>query len=448
MADNIGPLVDQIVSTENDLEASEKEQLLEKIENLEPNQLAILLEALPMDERIHQWQQIPITVQADVLVEMRADARLSIINVLQTDLLEQLFRSLSPEDLIELADTLPERLIELALLQMDQKQRAFFEHSNQFNDNQIGRYADHNLLTLPQNAKVYDLLRLLRREMPESTDAVYLTDRAGRYAGTVPLQKAFSAPGHIPLVELLDEEAKPLPAETSLDESVDIQEVSPFVQLPIVDGKGMLIGRMTLRSGLQILKENHEAELMAQAGLSEDEDLFSPVLRSSLRRATWLGINLLTAFLASWAIGLFEATLQQVVALAVLMPIVASMGGIAGSQTLTLIIRGIALGQISKGNLPPLLMKELGVAAFNGVLWAIAIGVIVYYWFSDPMIGVVIAIAISINILAAAFSGVVIPVVLDKMKIDPALSGSVILTTVTDVVGFVTFLGLGSLLLL
>lgn len=167
-----------------------------------------------------------------------------------------------------------------------------------------------------------------------------------------------------------------------------------------------------------------------------------------MRRATWLGINLLTAFLASWAIGLFEATLQQVVALAVLMPIVASMGGIAGSQTLTLIIRGIALGQISRGNLSPLLIKELSVGGFNGILWAFAIGGIVAYWFSDMMIGAVIASAIAINIVAAAFSGVLIPVLLDKMKIDPALSGSVILTTVTDVVGFVTFLGLGTLFLL
>jgi len=205
---------------------------------------------------------------------------------------------------------------------------------------------------------------------------------------------------------------------------------------------------MTLKDGLQILRESHEAEIRAQAGLSEDEDLFSPVLRSSMRRATWLGINLLTAFLASWAIGLFEATLQQVVALAVLMPIVASMGGIAGSQTLTLIIRGIALGQISKGNLWPLLRKELSVGGFNGVLWACAIGLIAAWWFSDPMIGVVIGSAIAINILAAAVAGVFVPLVLDKLKIDPALSGSVILTTVTDVVGFVTFLGLGTLLLI
>ncbi len=447
MTDEIGPLVDKIVKTEDESSVTD-EELLDQIESLEPDQMSLLLEALPIEERIAKWALIPVDAQAEVLVEMRAEARLTIIKSLPVDALEKLFGQLSPEELIEFADTLPDEFIDLALLQMDHQQRRHFEHSNQFNDNQIGRYADHNLLILPQNAKVYDALRLLRREIPECTDTLFLTDRAGRYAGTVPLQRTLGSPGHIPLVELVDEEAEQLPAETSLEDSVEIQEKSEYVLLPIVDAKGMLIGRMTLKDGLQILRESHEAELMAQAGLSEDEDLFSPVLKSSMRRATWLGINLLTAFLASWAIGLFEATLQQVVALAVLMPIVASMGGIAGSQTLTLIIRGLALGQISKGNLVPLLKKELSVGGFNGFLWAIAIGGIVAYWFSDPMIGFVIAAAIAINILAAAFSGVLIPVLLEKLKVDPALSGSVILTTVTDVVGFVTFLGLGSLLLI
>ncbi|SFG84760.1 MULTISPECIES: magnesium transporter [Neptunomonas] len=448
MSDDIGPLVDLIVNSEESGTDFDKEALQDQLEDLEYDQWALLLEALPTEERLSQWQLVPVEMQAEVLVDMRSDARLSIINTLPSDMLEQLFGRLSPEDLIELSDSLPEHLIDLALQQMNQKQRQFFEHSSQYNDNQIGRYADHNLLILPQNAKVYDALRLLRRDIPECTDALFLTDRAGRYAGTVPLHSTFGSPGHIPLVELLDEDAEPLAAETSLEESAEIQEKSDYVLLPIVDAKGMLIGRMTIKDGFQILRETHDAEQMARAGLSEDEDLFSPVWKSSMRRATWLGINLLTAFLASWAIGLFEATLQQVVALAVLMPIVASMGGIAGSQTLTLIIRGIALGQISRGNLSPLLIKELSVGGFNGILWAFAIGGIVAYWFSDMMIGIVIAAAIAINIVAAAFSGVLIPVLLDKMKIDPALSGSVILTTVTDVVGFVTFLGLGTLFLL
>jgi magnesium transporter len=448
MSEEIGALVEQIAKVEREEQATVPETLNEQLEHLDAEQQALLLEALPLEGRLQQWERIPEEERSDVLVELGADTRLTILKAQPFNALESLFSGFSPEDLIELSDDLPDEFIEIALRQMDQKQRQYFEDSNQFTEKQIGRYADHDLLILPQNAKVYDALRLLRRHIPECTDAIFLTDRAGRYAGTVPVQSTLSTPGHIPLTELTDEEAKPLAAETSLEDSVDLIEKSEYVLLPIVSEKGMLIGRMTLKDGLQILREEHEAEMMAQAGLSEDEDLFSPVLRSSVRRATWLGINLITAFLASWAIGLFEGTLQQVVALAVLMPIVASMGGIAGSQTLTLIIRGIALGQISRGNLGPLLIKELSVGGLNGVLWAGAIGLIASWWFADPMIGVVIGSAIAINILAAACSGVCIPVILDKLKIDPALSGSVILTTVTDVVGFVTFLGLGTLLLL
>jgi magnesium transporter len=197
----------------------------------------------------------------------------------------------------------------------------------------------------------------------------------------------------------------------------------------------------------ELVNTYYEGQLMASAGMDEDEDLFSPVVKSARNRAVWLGINLLTAFLASWFIGLFEATLQQVVALAVLMPVVASMGGIAGSQTLTLIIRGLALGQVTGANLKALMKKELSVGGLNGVIWSVVIGLVASVWFGSPVIGLVIALAILVNIVAAALSGVLVPVMLDKLKLDPALSGSVILTTVTDIVGFVAFLGLGTLLL-
>ncbi len=448
MSEDLGKLVDQIAHMRPEHEDEEEKVISVQTEALDERQLALLLEALPLEDRLQQWGRIADAQKPLVLVELKNDARLSVLNNQSESELESLFAELSPEELIECSDNLPDSLIDLALNQMDQKQRLHFESSNQFDENCIGRYADHELLVLPQNAKVFDAWRLLRREVPECTDALFLTDRVGRYAGTVPFGELYGAPGHIPLAELIDEEAEALPGDTLLFDSAEAQEQSGYVLLPIVDAKGMLIGRMTFKDSVQILREKHEADMLAQAGLSEDEDLFSPVIKSSLRRATWLGINLLTAFLASWAIGLFEATLQQVVALAVLMPIVASMGGIAGSQTLTLIIRGIALGQISRGNLGPLVIKELWVGGLNGVFWSAVIGGIAYIWFSDVMIGVVIAVAIALNILAAAVSGVLIPVILDKFKIDPALSGSVILTTVTDVVGFVTFLGLGTLLLL
>ena len=223
---------------------------------------------------------------------------------------------------------------------------------------------------------------------------------------------------------------------------------SGLASLPVVDENNKLLGRLDVTSASELVNEFYERQVMASAGMDEDEDLFSPVAKSAKNRALWLGINLLTAFLASWFIGLFEGTLQQVVALAVLMPVVASMGGIAGSQTLTLIVRGLALGQVTPANLRALMVKELKVGGVNGVIWALVIGVVAYFWFTDAMLGLVICLAILFNIVAAALAGVFVPVILDKLKIDPALSGSVILTTVTDIVGFVAFLGLGTLFLL
>ena len=220
------------------------------------------------------------------------------------------------------------------------------------------------------------------------------------------------------------------------------------MSLPVVDENERFLGRFTVETAYQVKQETQTEKINSAAGLTTDEDLFSSVRTSAKNRGIWLGINLLTAFLASWFIGFFEATLQQVVALAVLMPVVASMGGVSGSQTLTVIVRGMALGQITEQNRKVLLRKELKVGGLNGIIWSVVIGTITYFWFNSAELSLVIALAILLNLLTASASGVVIPAILNKLNIDPALSGSVILTTVTDIVGFVVFLGLGSLLLL
>jgi magnesium transporter len=275
-----------------------------------------------------------------------------------------------------------------------------------------------------------------------------VVDRTGRYVGMLLSISILGQPSHLPIVEFVDDDAPIVDGEMDLDKGSDIVARSGYTALAVIDEAGKLLGRLSIGEALENVRRSLEGQFMHTAGLDETEDLFAPVLDSAKRRAIWLGINLLTAFLAAWTIGLFEATLQQVVALAVLMPIVASMGGIAGSQTLTLIIRGLALGQITSKTYWTLLKKELGVGLINGLLWSAVIAVVTYFWFGDMIIGTVIGLAIVINILVAAASGVVIPVLLEKAKIDPALSGSVILTTITDVIGFFVFLGLGSLLLL
>ena len=278
--------------------------------------------------------------------------------------------------------------------------------------------------------------------------AFFLVNRSGQFSALVKISHLFNAQDHVSLFDLSEESVTTIQgADDTMNASLLVQR-SGLASLPVVDENNKLLGRLDVTSASELVNEFYERQVMASAGMDEDEDLFSPVAKSAKNRALWLGINLLTAFLASWFIGLFEGTLQQVVALAVLMPVVASMGGIAGSQTLTLIVRGLALGQVTPANLRALMVKELKVGGVNGVIWALVIGVVAYFWFTDAMLGLVICLAILFNIVAAALAGVFVPVILDKLKIDPALSGSVILTTVTDIVGFVAFLGLGTLFLL
>jgi magnesium transporter len=251
-----------------------------------------------------------------------------------------------------------------------------------------------------------------------------------------------------PINELMDDEQPAIPVDTGANAVATQFSDYDWISAPVVDENNILLGRITIDDVVDIIREQAEHQAMSAAGLDEDEDLFSPVPRAAKRRALWLGINLLTAFLASWVIGRFEATLQQVVALAILMPIVASMGGVAGTQVLTLMVRGLALGQVGVGNIRALVNKEVLVGLLNGMVWALVVGVICALWFQNLKIGLVIAGAMTINLVAAALAGVLVPITLKRMNIDPALAGGVVLTTFTDVIGFLSFLGLGTLVLL
>lgn len=426
--------------------APEVAQEIEQAHSLDD--LALLLESLPVTDRVSFWEQLSPAVQLPVLAEMRADASEAIIRAVDEVRLHDLFAELDADTLLELQDVLTEPLLEEALGRMDTEQKQRYASAQQYADSEVGHWCDHQPLVVPAKTKVNVVLRLLRRVMPKYCDHVFVVDSRGIWVGAVPIHKLFGADGVLKISELVREQFPSLNAREDIYVSADKVASSEEVALPVLDDGGMLIGRLDLGTAYEMQAERAEAQIMATAGLDEDEDLFSPVMKSARNRALWLGINLMTAFLASWFIGLFEATLQQVVALAVLMPVVASMGGIAGSQTLTLIVRGLALGQISKSNLRPLLNKELQVGLLNGVLWAIVIGLIAGYWFNSWGLGMVIGAAIVANIISAALAGIFLPVILDKLKIDPALSGSVILTTVTDIVGFVAFLGLGTLFLL
>lgn len=445
MAEQLPQLIEDIVAAPGaDSKVSVADIMLEQ----DPDSIALALESLPREQRFSAWQEVPDSKKISVLVAMRGDPRETLIDATPTDDWQKLFQGMDAETLLELADSLPNKLVDAALNEMDQQQRQFFKDASQFTNEQIGHWLSHEVLVLPLNAKVRDALRLIRRTVAGNTDCIFLLNRAGQFSEAVRLTSVFGSPEHIPLVELSEEFIDVIKVNDDANTAARLVQRSGFASLPAVDENNYFQGRIDMAMACELVNEHYERQVMSTAGMDEDEDLFAPVRKSARSRAIWLGINLLTAFLASWFIGLFEATLQQVVALAVLMPVVASMGGIAGSQTLTLIVRGLALGQVTHTNRKALLQKELRVGGLNGIIWAVVIGIVAYFWFSDPMLGLVIGLAILFNILAAALAGVLLPVVLEKLKIDPALSGSVILTTVTDIVGFVAFLGLGTIFLL
>ena len=328
---------------------------------------------------------------------------------------------------------------------MGDRQRQRYELFDQYTENQIGRYVEHQLLALTHDASVSQAQRFFRRTDLDCCSSLFLVDDDDKLVASVSRYRVFRADSDSLLSSIVEEELRYLRADMSLLDAVEAIEHSEMTELPVVDAEGMLIGRLTLRTATALVREHYEAQMMAHAGMDESADLFAPVFSGAKRRAVWLGINLLTAFLASATIGMFENVLDKVVALAVLMPIVASMGGIAGSQTLTLMIRGMAMGQIAIGNLFALFRNELAIGAINGVAWSIVIGAIAGWWFADPLMGITIGVAILINLLMAAMAGVAIPMILQKLNQDAALSGSVILTTVTDVVGFFAFLGVATM---
>jgi magnesium transporter len=295
------------------------------------------------------------------------------------------------------------------------------------------------------------VLRFLRRlgeNVPSDTDKLFVVNRDDQYLGILRLSRLVTHDPDQTVAEAMSLEMKPINADEPTSEVARRFEAHDMISAPVVDDTGRLLGRITVDDVIDVIREEGEHQFMGGAGLSEEEDMFAPVMTSARRRALWLGINLATAFLASWVIGRFEDALTQIVALAVLMPIVASMGGIAGSQTLTLAIRGIALGQLSAANARALLVKEIAVGSLNSLIWAAVVAVIAGVWFDSVAIAALIAVAITINIIVAAISGSLLPLLLNRIGIDPALAGSVLLTTVTDVVGFLAFLGLATLFLL
>ncbi|KQH86895.1 magnesium transporter MgtE [Vibrio furnissii] len=439
--------IEALAKAEND--EQQVSLLGEMVENgLDEGPLALILEAFPVDDRVRLWRSLPLELHIDVLTEMRADVRVSIIKALSEVELKLTLAKLDNLSLIEWEDSLPDDIVTEALRLIARDELELYDQANEFNDDEIGHWADRKLYTLPFSISVNRAKILLDKYHLESPQYIYLINKAKKFRGLVAFSDILLAEGTTQLKALKKEDLVLINAHQSLSDAVEALEHAVLPIVPVVSDDDTLIGEIDWHFALGTQREIYESRLMAGTGMDEGDDLFAPVVRSSKRRGVWLGINLLTAILASMTIGLFENVISQVVALAVLMPIVASMGGIAGSQTLTLMVRAMALNQVTTGNRFALLKNELGIGSINGVVWALIIGGVAGLWFQSTLIGCTISLAIVVNIITAALFGVLIPIILDKFKLDPALAGSVILTTVTDVVGFFAFLGTASLVML
>jgi magnesium transporter len=416
------------------------------LNNLSPPDIAHQLETAPPRLRNILWELIDPEISGEVLQELSDDIQLEFLNQMDGAEVASITEGLDVDDIVDILQQLPDRVIPEVLQAMSVQDRQRVESVLTYNEDTAGGLMDTEVITVRPDITVDVVLRYLRRfeELPDITDNLFVVSRNDTFLGTLPLSKMLTSSPTTSVREVMDTEVEAIHVNLTDSDVAQLFQRQDLVSAPVVDDQHRLVGRITIDDVVDVIVEDADHSLLAMAGLSDTEDTFSSISRTAPRRALWLGLNLLTAILASSAISLFEATLEKVVALAILMPIVASMGGVAGSQTLTVVIRGMALGQIERDNLKWLLSKEFAVGALNGMLWAVVMGAIVSLWFGDWTIALVIAAAMAINLIAAAVAGTLLPVMLRSLKIDPALAGSVILTTVTDIVGFVSFLGLAT----
>jgi magnesium transporter len=417
------------------------------LNGLSPADVAHLLESSPPRFRHILWQMVDVDREGEVLGELGDDLQAQFLGEMNATEVAQLTEHLEDDDIADILQQLPGHVTQEVLTAMDHQDRARLERVMHYPDDVAGGLMNTDTITIRARLTLDVVLRYLRRhnEIPEMTDNLIVVNRSDQYIGLLSLRTLLVSDPNTSVREMMVTDVQPINVHTPDTEVARLFERNDWVSAPVVDDNGKLLGRITIDDVVDVIRGDADRSLMSMAGLDEDADTFAPIMRATPRRAIWLGINLLTAFIASSVINLFQHTIEKVVALAVLMPIVASMGGIAGTQTLTLVIRGIAMGQIVRNNQSWLINRELIIGLMNGFLWAAVVAVAASLWFNDWNLGLIIAAAMVINLLNAALVGVILPLFMTRINIDPALAGGVVLTTFTDCVGFVSFLGLATL---
>lgn len=440
---------EQLLELQALLEQSKQSEVCAFFSGHTPAEIAHFLESFPIEKRQKLWQCVSEEARGEVLAELSDDVRATLMSEMDSNAVTEVTKELDAQEISEILNTLDKEIKEDVINQLDNETKEQVEKLQSYDEGVVGHYMDPETVNVKEDVTLETVQRFVRIKdlLDDETQEILVVDKASHLVGSISLVDLIKNPQD-DLVK--DHMHQPI----ALSDTMDIREAASVLRAkglyfaPVVNEEGKLVGQLNIDDIMEIISEDDEATMMNMSGVSEDDDLFAPIPDTAKSRGIWLGINLATAFLAAFVIGQFEEVLSQVVALAVLMPVVASMGGIAGSQTLAVVIRGLALGQIGGNNRWWLFNKELWVGLINGVVWAVVVAGIAQAWFDDTMISLVIFLAIIINMTIANISGIAIPLLLKKMGIDPALSGAVILTTITDVAGFLSFLGLATVFIL
>ncbi|MDC7702588.1 magnesium transporter [Vogesella indigofera] len=437
-------LVESLVHKQNLVE------LEHKLESLHPADIAYILEALPLDDRLLVWDLVDSEDEGEILLEVSDAVRESLIESMEQHELVAAAEQLDADDLADLAPDLPRQVVYEVMGGLDEEERQQLQSALSYEEGQVGALMDYELVKIRPDVSCEVVLRYLRRfdELPSQTDKIFVVDEDGVLKGVLPIRRLLVCDPERLVEEVMATEVVSFhPDEDAADAALAFERYD-LVTAPVVDEHGVLVGRLTVDEMVDVIREESETEALNLAGLKEEEDLFAPVIDSVKNRWAWLAINLCTAFVASRVIGAFEGSIERLVALAALMPIVAGIGGNSGNQTITMIVRALAMGQLQPGQAQRLWRKELGVSVINGLVWGSALGVLAWLLYGNFSLGLVMLAATTLNLMLAASMGVLIPTMMERFGKDPAVGSSVLITACTDSGGFFIFLGLASLFLL
>ena len=437
-------LVESLVHKQNLVE------LQKKLDELHPADVAYILESLPLEQRLEVWDLVKAERDGEILLEVSDAVRQTLIADMDSDELLAVAEQLDTDELADLAPDFPKDVLQELLDSLDNQNRERLQSALGYDEDAVGALMDFDIVTIREDVTLEVALRYLRRlgRLPDHTDKLFVVDRNEILQGVLPLKRLVVKDLDLTVAEVMADDAVVFHPEDKAADAAKAFERYDLVTAPVVDQQRKLVGRLTVDTVMDFIREEAESDMLSMAGLREEEDLFSSVWKSVRNRWAWLAINLMTAFVASRVISLFEGSIEKVVALAALMPIVAGIGGNSGNQTTTMIVRGLALGQVSSHNARSLLLKELGVSLMNGMVWGSVLGLIAYALYNNLALGLVMTGAMTLNLLLAAVMGVMIPLVMTKFGRDPAVGSSVLITAMTDSGGFFIFLGLATVFLL